>query len=60
MCHLTILPDPSHFQAVSPLNLFKNSFIMYKAFCLHVYRHARIGDQISLQMLVSHCVVAGN
>lgn len=60
MCHLTILPDPSQFQAVSPLNLLKNSFTMYEAFCLHVYLHARIGDQISLHMLVSHYVVAGN
>ena len=33
-------------------------FIIYTTFCLHVCLHARGGRQISLQMVVSHHVVA--
>ena len=35
-------------------------FIMYTIFCLHVCLQARRGHQTSLQMAVSHHVVAGN
>ena len=42
--------------------LFKKRFIylIYRVFCLHIYLHARRGHQTSLQMVVSHHVVAGN
>ena len=35
-------------------------FIMYTVFCLHVYLQASRGHHISLQVVVSHHVVAGN
>jgi hypothetical protein len=38
---------------------FKDLFIIYK-YTVAVFRHSRRGHQISLQMVVSHHVVAGN
>jgi len=38
----------------------KDLFIMYTAFCLHIHLYTRRGHPISLQMVVSHHVVAGN
>jgi hypothetical protein len=34
--------------------------IDYTVFCLHICLHVRRGHQISLQMVVSHHVIAGN
>ncbi|CAO2588244.1 hypothetical protein LEMLEM_LOCUS4879 [Lemmus lemmus] len=42
------------------LIFLRGFFIMYTVFCLHVCLQARRGHQISLQMVVSHHVVAGN
>jgi hypothetical protein len=40
--------------------VFEDLFIFMYVCCLHVHLHASRGHQITLQMVVSHHVVAGN
>ena len=47
--------------SLQPPKFFKiYLYTVYTVFCLHVRLQARRGHQISLQMVVSHHVVAGN
>jgi hypothetical protein len=42
------------------ITFLEESFIMYTAFCLHISLQARRHHQISLYMVMSHQVIAGN
>jgi hypothetical protein len=52
--------EPLSLQPTEVIYFFKiYLFIIYK-YTVAVFRHTRRGHQISLQMVVSHCVVAVN
>jgi hypothetical protein len=59
------MPDKGSTSRVSPATrlfcfVFKDVLIMHATFCLHVHLLTRRGHQTSLQMVVSHKMVAEN